>query len=145
MASAQGLQDTIGGDAFMLAKLKLIGLAGILLFTALCLVMPMQLVQACDAWPGGGLDDATYQNLYGLNAPLNGRDQIDRAAARALNDAWVAAGRPENFDASPYFKSGPDCEGGPGSASLATTTQQKSNKQDNQDNDNRSRNSNDND
>lgn len=99
----------------MLVRLKLIGMVSILLFTAICFVVPMQLAQACDAWPGGGLDDGPYQNLYSINAPLHGKQQIDKAAARALDEAWAAAGRPDNFDASPYLKYGPDCEGGPGS------------------------------
>jgi hypothetical protein len=95
----------------MLVKLKVFGLLGMLLFAAICFVMPMQVAQGCDAWPGGGLDDGPYQALYSTNAPLQGKGQIDRAAARALNEAWAAAGRPDNFDASPYLKAGPDCDG----------------------------------
>ncbi len=117
----------------MFAKVKIIGVTGLLSIAAVWLSMPTQQAGACDAWPGGGLDDAPYQSLYSIGAPLNGQGNVDRAAARALLEAWNAAGQPSNFDASPYLKYGPDCEGGPGSASLAT---------DNPTNDNQAKNDN---
>jgi hypothetical protein len=119
----------------VLMKLKIVSVTGFLAIAAVWWSMPTPPAGACDAWPGGGLDDAPYQSLFSLNAPLYGRDNIDRAAARALMEAWAAAGRPDNFDATPYLKYGPDCDG-PSSASVASTPNndnhaQNDNKQDN--------------
>jgi hypothetical protein len=93
-------------------KVKIIGLMGTLLFTAIWLGVPVQPATACEPWTGPGLDDGPLQSLYSINAPLQGQGNVDRSAARALLDAWNAAGQPSNFDPSPYLKYGPDCEGG---------------------------------
>jgi len=111
-------------------KLKIVSVTGFLAIAAVWLSMPAQQAGACDAWPGGGLDDGPYQSLYSIGAPLNGQGNIDRAAARALMEAWAAAGRPNNFDATPYLKYGPDCDG-PTSASVASNNSDNDNKQDN--------------
>jgi hypothetical protein len=96
----------------MLLKLKLLGVTSALLVAAIWAGIPVPTTSACDEWAGGGLDDGPYQSLFSVGAPLHGRGDINRAAARVLLEAWTAAGQPADFDATPYTTYGPDCEGG---------------------------------
>jgi hypothetical protein len=100
--------------AFMRTGIRVIVLVVAVLTMALVPRLPFQGVRAadCQPWPGGGLDDELYQSLYSINAPLQGHGDIDKAAARALWEAWHDAGHPDGFDATPYLKPGPGCEDG---------------------------------
>ncbi|MFN0070103.1 MAG: hypothetical protein ACKVVP_01265 [Chloroflexota bacterium] len=120
-----------------MGRLRLLVISGGLLIAALWIGVPLTPAKAdCSSgWPGGGMDDGQYASLFGLNAPLYGQPQIDRAAARALLEAYNAAGRPADFNIEPYLKNGPDCEGGLNPSGATTTIETDNPGNDNDDDD----------
>lgn len=129
----------------MATRIRFLALALSVLLGMLAVMASSRQVQAqCDPWPGGPLDDEPNASLYSYGAPLQGRGPIDRAAARALWEAWHAAGEPTSFDVEPYLKYGPNCEGGPGNPT-ASSDQNNGENNDNQENENEDRHRHDND